>query len=225
MVKRSVKRSLKEVDMEKSADGTEVQKIPVVGFGRRLAAALIDSLIILFFAFTLSLVVILLWGYFNTYTSNEAIPVEWVVVVCGLILSFLYYVGFWSKSGQTIAKSVLGITVVGSNGKPLSVGKAILRYFGYIISALPLSLGFLWIAFDKKYQGWHDKIASSYAMDGDADIFYDKSIDFVPADSKSGRIWIAIWLIFVMVAPAALLSSLFILGPTLGRIIINLIKN
>ena len=211
--------------MENDAAGSKIQKITVVGFGRRLAAAMIDGLIILFFTFTLSLVVILLWGYLNAYTSSEAAPVEWFVVVCGLILSFLYYVGFWSKSGQTIAKSVLGITVVGSNGKPLSVGKAILRYFGYIISALPLSLGFLWIAFDKKYQGWHDKIASSYAIDGDADVFYDQSIDFVPADSKPGWIWLAIWLLFVMIAPAALLSSLFILGPTLGRILINLIGN
>jgi uncharacterized RDD family membrane protein YckC len=211
--------------MEKNAASTEAQKIPVVGFGRRLAAALIDGLIILFFTFGISLGVILLWGYLNTYASNEPPPVDRVVVVCGLIFSFLYYVGFWSKSGQTFAKGVLGITVVGSDGKPLSVGKAILRYIGYIISAVPLSLGFLWIAFDKKRQGWHDKIASSYAIDGDADIYYDESIDFVPVDSKPGWIWLAIWFLFAMVAPTALLSSLFILGPTVSRLIANIMGN
>ena len=114
---------------------------------------------------------------------------------------------------------------MGSDGKPLSVGKAILRYIGYILSAIPLSLGFLWIAFDKKRQGLHDKIASSYAIDGDADIYYDESIDFVAVDSKPGWIWLAIWFLVAMVAPSALLSSLFILGPTLSRIIIDFLGN
>ena len=204
---------------------TEALKIPVVGFGRRLAAALIDGLIILFFTFGISLGIIVLWGYLSTYGRNEPPPVDRVMVICGLIFSFLYFVGFWSKSGQTFAKSVLGITVVGSDGKPLSVGKAILRYFGYIISAIPLSLGFLWIAFDKKRQGWHDKIASSYAIDGDADIYYNERIEYVPADSKPGWIWLALWFLLAMVAPATLLSSLFILGPTLGRIIKNFLPN
>ena len=211
--------------MEKNATSTEAQKIPVVGFGRRLAAALIDGLIILFVSFALSLAIIIVWGYLNTYARNEPPSVDRVVVICGLILSFFYYVGFWSKSGQTFAKSVLGITVVGSDGKPLSVGKAILRYIGYILSAIPLSLGFLWIAFDKKRQGLHDKIASSYAIDGDADIYYDESIDFVAVDSKPGWIWLAIWFLVAMVAPSALLSSLFILGPTLSRIIIDFLGN
>jgi uncharacterized RDD family membrane protein YckC len=201
------------------------QEIPVVGFGRRLAAALIDGLIILFATFVISLGIILFLGYLNTYSRNEPAPVSTVVMICGVIFSLIYYVGFWSKSGQTFAKSVLGITVVGSDGKPLSFGKAILRYFGYIISAIPLSLGFLWITFDKRRQGWHDKIASSFAIDGDADIYYDEEIKFVAADSKPGWIWIAIWFLLAMVAPAALLSSLFILGPTLGRIIADFIGN
>jgi uncharacterized RDD family membrane protein YckC len=178
-----------------------------------------------FVDFVISLVIIILWGYLNAYTRDEPAPVDSVLVVCGLIVSFFYYVVFWSKSGQTIAKSVLGITVVGSNGKPLSVGRAILRYFGYIISAVPLSLGFLWIAFDKKRQGWHDKIAASFTIDGDADVNVDQQIEFVPLDSKPGWIWLALWFLLVIVVPPALLSSLYILGPTLGRILTDLLSN
>ncbi len=163
--------------------------------------------------------------YLNIYSENELIPVDRLLVICGLILSIFYYVGAWSKSGQTIAKSVLGIKVVGYDGKPLSLGKALLRYFGYILSALILSLGFLWIAFDKKRQGWHDKIASSYAIDGYTDIYGEENIEFVPADSKPGWIWLLIWFLIAMVAPAALLSSLFIMGPALSRIITNLFVN
>jgi len=32
---------------------------------------------------------------------------------------------------------------------------------GYLISALIFYLGFIWIAFDRKKQGWHDKIAGT----------------------------------------------------------------
>jgi hypothetical protein len=120
---------------------------------------------------------------------------------------------------------VLGITVVGTDGRPLSIGKAVLRYFGYIISAIPFSFGFLWIAFDKKRQGWHDKIAASYAIDGDTDIFSDRNIEFVPLDSKPGWFWLAIWFVLVITIPPALLGSLFILGPTLGRILADFLAN
>ena len=34
-----------------------------------------------------------------------------------------------------------------------------LRFLAYFVSALPLYLGFLWIALDRRKQGWHDKIA------------------------------------------------------------------
>ncbi len=37
----------------------------------------------------------------------------------------------------------------------------VLRYIGYFLSALPLDFGFLWIAFDARKQGWHDKLAST----------------------------------------------------------------
>lgn len=204
---------------------SEARKIQVIGFGRRLAATLIDGLILFTATFLLVLVVGIVGVYLNIYSNNEPIPIDTLYLICGLILSILYYVVAWSKSGQTIAKSVLGIKVVGSDGKPLSVGKALLRYLGYIISALLFSLGFLWIAFDKKRQGLHDKLASSYAIDGYTDIYGDENLEFVPADSKPGWLWLAIWFLIAMVAPAALLSSLLIMGPTIGRIITGFFAN
>jgi uncharacterized RDD family membrane protein YckC len=201
------------------------QKIYVMGFGRRLAAALIDGLILLVGTSLLVIAVGLIGVYLNMYSDGEPIPVATLVIICGLILSLLYFVIPWSRSGQTIAKSVLGIKVVGSDGQPLSVGKAFLRYIGYIISAIPFSFGFLWIVFDKKGQGWHDKIASSYAAEGDADILDNVRIEFAPSDAKPGWLWLTIWFLIIMVAPSALLSSLFILGPTVGRIVTNLVSN
>ena len=39
-----------------------------------------------------------------------------------------------------------------------------MRYLAYLVSMLPLCFGFLWIAWDKKKQGWHDKIAKTYVI-------------------------------------------------------------
>jgi len=211
--------------MEKNAivqPSDEAQKIPVIGFGRRFAATLIDGLILLVGTFMLSLAVGLIGVFANLYTVDKPIPVNALITLSGLILSLLYYVVAWSKSGQTIAKSVFGIKVVGTDGQPLSVSKALLRYLGYIISAVILSLGFLWIAFDKKRQGWHDKIASSYAIDAQADFYSGQKFEFVAADTKPGWLWLAIWLLIAAIAPTALFSSLFIMGPALSQIVTDL---
>ena len=47
-----------------------------------------------------------------------------------------------------------------------STSQNIIRYLGYFISFLPLGLGFLWIAFDKRKQGWHDKLAGTVVIIG-----------------------------------------------------------
>lgn len=48
--------------------------------------------------------------------------------------------------------------------KPALSLQFIVRYQGYYVSALPLGLGFIWIAFDKKKQGWHDKIVCIFVV-------------------------------------------------------------
>jgi len=38
------------------------------------------------------------------------------------------------------------------------------RYFGYFLASIPLGLGLLWVAFDKRKQGWHDKLAGTVVI-------------------------------------------------------------
>ena len=42
--------------------------------------------------------------------------------------------------------------------------QAIGRYVGYMISMVVLLLGFFWIAFDQRKQGWHDKLAGTLVI-------------------------------------------------------------
>jgi uncharacterized RDD family membrane protein YckC len=51
-----------------------------------------------------------------------------------------------------------------ATGNPLTTGQAIGRYFGYFVSAIPFGLGLIWVAFDSKKQGWHDKMAGTVVV-------------------------------------------------------------
>ena len=48
-------------------------------------------------------------------------------------------------------------------GKP-SVAQCVARYFGYIVAMLPFCVGIIWVAFDKRKQGWHDKLAGTVVI-------------------------------------------------------------
>ncbi|RYY81863.1 MAG: RDD family protein, partial [Comamonadaceae bacterium] len=34
----------------------------------------------------------------------------------------------------------------------------------YFVSAIPLCIGFLWVAWDPRKQGWHDKLAGTVVV-------------------------------------------------------------
>mgnify|MGYP001176811683 CR=1 FL=1 len=78
-----------------------------------------------------------------------------------LALTIGYFTYFHGATGRTPGKMILGLKVIGEDGTPLTFGAAFLRSVGYLISSVVLNLGFLWVAFDKKKQGWHDKIAGT----------------------------------------------------------------
>jgi len=81
-----------------------------------------------------------------------------------LIIGMTYFTYFHGAIGQTPGKIMLKLKVIGTTGKKPTYGIALLRWIGSIISGLPLFLGFLWVAFDRKKQGWHDKIAGTVVL-------------------------------------------------------------
>ncbi len=55
----------------------------------------------------------------------------------------------------------LGIKIIRCDGREIAWWQAPLRYLGYIVSLALAGLGFIWIAFDSRKQGLHDKIADT----------------------------------------------------------------
>jgi uncharacterized RDD family membrane protein YckC len=89
-----------------------------------------------------------------------------VVVLLGVIIGIVYKPLMWSRSGQTVGYKVMRLKVVrAQDGGPLSGGQAVGRLFGYIVSGFLFSLGFIWILFDEKRQGWHDKLAGTVVIE------------------------------------------------------------
>ncbi len=81
-----------------------------------------------------------------------------------IIISGFYFTLFYGSTGQSIGKKIMGLKVIPAAGGAMTYKKAFVRYIGYLISEIPLFLGFIWIAFDKEKQGWHDKIAKTYVV-------------------------------------------------------------
>lgn len=81
------------------------------------------------------------------------------------VVNAAYLVGFWTAEGATPGKMALGLRVVNAEtGELISPAYGLLRYVGYIISGIALGLGFFWIIWDDKNQGWHDKIAKTVVI-------------------------------------------------------------
>jgi uncharacterized RDD family membrane protein YckC len=67
----------------------------------------------------------------------------------------------WAILRSTMGQYLLHLEVVTSRGKTPTLGIAFLRAFGYIVSSLPLTVGFLWALWDPDSEAFHDKIAGT----------------------------------------------------------------
>jgi uncharacterized RDD family membrane protein YckC len=125
-------------------DGVSAETVSA-DFGTRLVAWLIDAVII---------------GV-PTMILGMILPAP-LPSLLALVAGIAYQVYFWTTTGQTPGKMVMGLKVVSAEtGELLDTGGAAIRYVGYIISALPIGLGYLWVIWDPKHEGWHDKIAKT----------------------------------------------------------------
>jgi uncharacterized RDD family membrane protein YckC len=137
----------------------------LAGFWVRFAGLFIDGLI--FF------VVQLILGALFTTTTTEVVGGVTITVRTGssvptviiLILELAYFGWFWTTRGASLGQQMVGIRVVDSvTFGPLKPSQAVVRYIGYLISGIPLLLGFLWAAWDPKKQGWMDKLAGTQVV-------------------------------------------------------------
>jgi uncharacterized RDD family membrane protein YckC len=81
-----------------------------------------------------------------------------------IVTNLLYFIFFFSTTGQTVGKAVMGLRVVTIDGKRMGFKRSFLRTLCYTISLAPLGLGFIWVLGEDRRRAWHDKIAHTYVL-------------------------------------------------------------
>jgi len=131
------------------------------GFWQRAAALAIDWLIVVVITVP---VMVLAFGVREVSLDPSAHSwdlLSFVVLAAAVI-------GFWRYCGATPGKIALGVRIVDARtGGAPSLLQLVVRFLGYLVSAFPLYLGFLWAAVDRRRQGWHDKIARTIVINSE----------------------------------------------------------
>ena len=123
------------------------------GFWRRFVSAFIDGLVV---------------GVVNAVVSVLVGASPGLRALLSLVISSAYFTFFHGRTGQTPGDAALAIRVVDlrdATGRPLGYARALTRWAGSILSAIPIFLGFFWMLWDDEKQTWHDKLAGSVVVD------------------------------------------------------------
>jgi len=135
-------------------------------FLRRLGAILYDGLLVLALLFLGTLPFVAVRGGETVEPSTITHQVTLIVI------AWLFFVGFWTRSGRTLGMQSWRLQLETLDGTVPGFGTATLRFFAAIISWLPLGLGFWWQLWDAEKLTWHDRLSHTrlrYYPKGDDD--------------------------------------------------------
>lgn len=161
-------------------DTENKKQIQYAGFYKRLVASIIDltlstiALIPVFLVAKISMeqgpliysaIENMMLGIPTTQKEQSALQAFYINNFLQSAFLGLFIIAFWRWKGATPGKMLFSMHVVDAKTfeKP-SMFQWILRLFGYVISVLPLCLGFIWIIVDKRKQAFHDKIARTVVI-------------------------------------------------------------
>ena len=149
------------------------EALKYVGFWPRFGAYVIDSLLMMVIILP---IIFLMAGDLDQLAAQSEAP-NMGIMIAMYILPIALILGFWIIKGSTPGKMIFKAKIVDAKtGQHPSALQFIGRYFGYIISSIPLCLGFFWMIWDKRKQGWHDKMSGTVVVSPSNDP--DKQISF-----------------------------------------------
>jgi uncharacterized RDD family membrane protein YckC len=136
------------------------------GFWRRVAAYIIDAILLAVAGYIVSTFIMLLGNI--AMRPNAPATLMTVASSSGfvkLIMQWLYFALMESSSARaTLGKMALQIDVTDLAGNRISFARATGRYFGKILSGLILCIGFLMVAWTEHKQGLHDIMAGTLVV-------------------------------------------------------------
>lgn len=141
--------------------GISAEQPSYAGFWVRAQAGAIDVMLYLLVAAPVLALV-----YDDAFYLVGSLPYgDTIQFVTLYVFPLIASIGFWWYRSATPGKALLAVRIVDveTGGKPPFL-KLVVRSLGYLLSVLPLGLGFLWIAWDRRKQGWHDKLAGTVVI-------------------------------------------------------------
>lgn len=131
-----------------------------VGFWARVGASLVDTVLLCVILYPVLTAI-----YGRGYWTDPSLVHGPVDVLLQWVLPALAIIVFWITRQATPGKMLIHARIVDADsGQPLTRRQAIVRCLGYYVSLLGLGLGFLWVAWDRRKQGWHDKLAGTVVI-------------------------------------------------------------
>ena len=139
------------------------------GFWMRVAAVLIDGILLQVVLFPASLVVNLAFGVgqrpVGPNDQAKILGAALVNLVISVVVQWLYFaLQEASEKQATVGKRALSIRVTDLNGNRLSFGHATGRHFGKIVSFMICGIGYFMAGFTEKKQALHDSMASTLVV-------------------------------------------------------------
>ena len=137
----------------------QTQELEYVGFWPRVGASLIDMLL------QLAITIPITYVIYGRLSKPDQMFMGLGDFLVNYVLPAIIVIAFWHYMSATPGKLAMSARIVDAEtGAPLSTKQSIIRYLGYYVSLIPLGVGFIWVAFDRKNQGWHDKMANSVVI-------------------------------------------------------------
>jgi uncharacterized RDD family membrane protein YckC len=155
-----------------------VPRVEYAGFWLRLAALVIDNVVLGLGFFLVLIPLIFLTGFrtlLEDFHPDEAmndasifmlIVFVFLVATGSLVLTWLYHALMECSEWQaTLGKKVLGLVVTDMAGQRVSFGRATGRHFGKILTNLvPAFIGYIMAGFTAKKQALHDMLAGCLVL-------------------------------------------------------------
>jgi uncharacterized RDD family membrane protein YckC len=118
---------------------------------------------------TVLMMVVIIPVLFAIYGREHLASGVTITGTANILLSYIFpavaVIVFWSTKHATPGKMAIGAIIVDAKtGQPPSFKQHVIRYLGYFVSTIPFCLGFIWVGFDKRKQGWHDKLAGTVVV-------------------------------------------------------------
>lgn len=148
------------------------------GFVTRAVAVVIDIALVVVVIAVFGIVVNLVFSFFgleSLLASDEPaqnnlqlvmqIAVRSSIAIITISFGPLYFMAAWAFIGQTLGMALIGIRVVTMDTQErISFKQTLVRYAGFIISAIPLFMGFFWVLFNDERRGWHDILSGTHVV-------------------------------------------------------------